>query len=85
MAVNDQGFFQRPAPPGLGVDALKLGLGHAGVVFQFHGADGLAAGHVAHQADEQGDAANAMIASGQSLELGADIEILQLHANRHLA
>ncbi len=53
-----------------------------------HRADPLATGalsdHVAHQPDETGDAADAMIAARQRGELGADVEILALDLDHGL-
>src|SRR6185312_7530229 len=46
---------ERPAPLRLVGDALKLALGHRGIMFERHRRDRLPAGDVAHQPDEARD------------------------------
>src|SRR5262249_7034356 len=62
--------------------------GHARIVLQRERIDGvtvqaLAHMHLAHQAHEHGEPADPLVALGQALELGADIEVLLLDPHRH--
>jgi hypothetical protein len=64
--------------------------GHAGIVLQGQGIDAVAMQafadmHLAHQADEHCQAADALVALGQPVELGADIEVGLLDAHRHVS
>ena len=85
VAVDDQHRVERPAPVRLGLDLGELLLGHAGIMFEGQGRDPVAAAHVAHQSDKARDAADPMIAGGEALELGADVEILALHPDHRLS
>jgi hypothetical protein len=88
VAVHDQGCLERPAPVGLGLDVLERLLGHARVVLQRQRIDAVAMQpfahvHLAHQPDEHGEPADALVAAGQPVELGADVEVAFLDAHGH--
>ena len=57
------------------------GLGHPGVVFEFHRTDRLAIAAFAHRAHEAGHRAHASIAGPQAGDLGAEVEVLGLDAD----
>ena len=69
--MDDKRRVERPTLVGLGLDIGELLLGHAGIVFQRHGLDAIAA--AAHQTGESHHAADAVPALGQRRYLGADI------------
>ena len=88
VAMHDQTGFDRPAPSCLGFDVLQRFLGHAGIVFQRQGIDAvtviaLAHVHLAHEADEHRQSADALVAIRQLLELGADVEVHLLDPHCH--
>src|SRR3546814_12190116 len=56
-------------------------LGHRRVVLESHCGDRRLSCHVAHQADEDGDAADGVVVSGQLCQLPADVEVLLLHVD----
>ena len=74
-----------PAGERLGFDALELGLGHARIVLERHRGDRVAAGLAAHGAGEGDDGADIGAAGRQTADLGADVEVLGLDANRHVS
>src|SRR5579883_235740 len=88
VAMNDQGRLERPAATGLGLDLLQRRLGHAGIVLQGQRIDAvavIAVAHVqlAHQADEYREAADPAVVPGETVELGADIEVGLLYPHGH--
>ena len=80
-AVDDQRGFQRPARQGLGLDLRQTLLGHPGIMLQGHGGDGIA-DPVAHQTDEAGKPTDIAPPLAETRELGPDVEIRFLDADR---
>src|SRR5579862_3626245 len=85
IAVDDQGGGERPAPVGLGLDLGELLLGHARVVFEDEGGDAVVPSPASNDPDKARDAANVVVAGGEPVEFGADIEILALDPNHSLS
>ena len=90
VAVHNQCRLERPAPVGLGLDVLERLFGHAGVVLERQSIDAvamqaLAHVHLAHQAHEHRQATNPLVAAGQLVELGADVEIGLLDPHGHVS
>ena len=70
-----------PACHGLIDNLLQRFFGHAGVVFQRHGADAVAFVHVAADADETGHGTDARFTRPHGSDLGRDIEVGLLHSH----
>jgi hypothetical protein len=77
--MHDQARLKREARARLGLDAGKLGFGHAGIMFERHRRDGAVL--VAHRAGEGDDGADVAPSGLEPRDLGADVEILSLHAD----
>ena len=77
-AVDQGAAEQAPAAFGFEADGSEGVLGHAGVVLERHRGDAPALGHVAHGADEAGDAADIEAAGDQGGDVGADVDYLVL-------
>src|SRR5260370_769048 len=88
VAMHDQRRLERPAAAGLGFDLLQRFLGHAGIMLEREGDEPLAMQalahvHLAHQAHEHRQPADALVALRQTVELGAGSEIGFLDAHGH--
>ena len=73
-AVDDGAAEEGPASFGLGGDGGEAALGHAGVVFEGHGADWVTAGGAADDAHEAADAADVGAAGEEGGDFGAGVE-----------
>ena len=82
VTMHDEARLKREARARLGLDAGKLGLGHAGIMFERHRRD--RAIPIAHRAGEGDDGADIAPACLEPRDLGADIEIFPLDAD-HLS
>ena len=71
--------MEREARACLGLDAGKLGLGHAGIMFERHCRD--RAVLIAHRAGEGDDGADIAPPRLEPRDFGADVEIFPLHAD----
>src|SRR5262249_23531404 len=80
-AMNDEAALKRPAPMSFRLDALKLLLRHARIMFERHGADRAVLGKVAHRADKRGYGADIGATASKARNLGTDVEILALNAD----
>ena len=81
--MDDETRLQRPARFRFRIDLGEHFLGHRRVVLEGHGGDGLVTCHIADEPDEDGDAADGVVAGRQLRQLPADVEVLLLHADRH--
>ena len=85
IAVDDQHSVERPAPVCLGLDLGELFFGHPWIMFEAQGGNPIVAAHIAHQSDKARDSADTVIAGGEALDLGPDIEIFTLHSDHCLS
>ena len=77
-----------PAAARLVLDAGQHFFGHARVMFERHRRHrrrraSAKVGHVADQTHKTGQAADAVVAGGERLELGRQVEVFALNAHRH--
>src|SRR6476646_6188931 len=85
IAMDHQHSIERPAVVRLGCDLGELFFCHPGIMLERQGRNPVYSAHVAHQSNKARDAADPVVAGGQEIEFGADIEILALDADHSLS
>src|SRR5215470_7230864 len=85
VAMNYEYGIEWPAAMRFGFDLGELSLGHARIVLERQRRDPLSTAQIPHQPHKARDPADPMIAGGEALDLGPDVEILALYADHRLA